>query len=106
MHSETTGNAKRLALIRIPLSEEQIAFIKERTGSEVSEAIVAGMVEAADPLQNELVGEEADALAAEIWEKNQQFVSNMEKAPQTLAAFQARIGHVLERSVPNFAYFR
>lgn len=106
MNSETNASNKRLALIRLPLSEEQKAFIKERTGSEVSEAIVAGMVDQPEALQNELVGAEADALAAEIWEKNQQFVDNMEKAPKTLAAFQARIGHILEPSVPNFAYFR
>jgi len=101
---DVTG--KRLAVIRLPLSEEQCRYIKERTGSVVTEALVSGMVSQAEPLENELAGKEAEQIAAEIWKKNQEFITNMDHAPETREAFQKRIGHHLDRSVPNFAIFR
>jgi hypothetical protein len=106
MSEEQASSDKRLAIIRLPLSEAQRRFVKERTGSEVTEALVSGMVSRDQVLENELVGEEAELIAAEIWKKNQDFVVKMKQAPKTLGAFQERIGHHLDPSVPNFAVFR
>lgn len=98
--------AKRLAILRLPLSEEQVRLVREETGAVVSEALVAGYVDTQETLQNELVGEEAKRIAEEIWAKNQSFVKNLGRDAATQVAFEEHCGHAIDPKVPNFAVLR
>jgi hypothetical protein len=97
---------KRVAVIRLPLSDEQKAFVRNATGADLTEALVAGLVDSEKTLENELVGDEASALADQIWSGNGQFIDNLSLAPKTEQAFLKKIGHELDRSIPNFAILR
>jgi hypothetical protein len=97
---------QRVAVIRLVLSEEQRTYVRQVTGADVSEALVAGLVNGDERLENEIDGPEAEAIALKIWDGNQRFIDNMKLAPKTEGAFVRRIGHELERTVPNFAILR
>ncbi len=96
----------RLALIRLELSEEQREDLATRTGKKPTEALVVGMVETDETLENELTGEADRRLAEEIWRANQRFVDKMQQAGDTLDAYQSYMGHPLETHVPNVVVFR
>lgn len=98
--------AQRLAILRLPLSEDQVRLVREETGAVVSEALVAGYVDTQETLQNELVGDEAKKIAEEIWAKNQSFVKNLDRDAATRTAFEEHCGHAIDPKVPNFAVLR
>ncbi|MCA3218769.1 MAG: hypothetical protein ING59_09475 [Burkholderiales bacterium] len=100
------SDTQRLAILRLPLSEKQIQLVLEETGASVSEALVAGYVDSATILENELVGDDARKIAEEIWTKNQSFVTNLNRDSGARGAFEEHCGHVIDAKVPNFAILR
>jgi hypothetical protein len=99
--------AKRIAVIRIPLTEGQKAHVRATAGgANVTEALVAGPVEQVEPLENEIVGEEAKRIAEEIWRANEIFVDKLDERPTVKTDFEEHTGHELFTDVPNVAILR
>lgn len=97
---------QRVATIRVPLTEEQRAFIKSVTGAEVTEAVFAAPVTTAATLENELTGEADRALGEAVWASNADFLRRMDAAYAIKRAFEDHIGHTLDPKTPNVAMLR
>jgi len=95
----------RIAIVRLPLTEEQRNFVRSVTGSEVTEALVAGYA-GEERLQNEISSEDAESLAKVLWDVNTGFLKNLEGAPNIRDAFVDHMGHNLDDRTPFVAMLR
>ena len=96
----------RLAMISMPLTDEQRAQIGERTGTNPTEALVVGVVSTDEPIENELTSDADREFAQVLWDSNQQFVEAMDQSGAVLDAYVEHMGHKLHPDAPNIVWFR
>jgi hypothetical protein len=97
----------RIAILRLLLTEEQKINIRTASGgTDVTEALVAGPVDQAERLENEIIGDEARKIADEIWTANQTFVEKLGQKPRVKTEFEEHTGHELFPDIPTVAILR
>lgn len=97
---------KRIAVVHIPLSDQQKALIRSLTGADLHEVVMAGLVSQHESLENELTSETDRVLGEAIWHSNADFMRHMNNAYETKKAFEKQIGHQLDPQAPAIAALR
>jgi len=96
----------RVRVIRIALTPEQRLRIREATGEDVVEAVLAAPVAHNEPLTNELCSAEEQELGSMLWNGNDTFFSVMSDSPEAARAFERRFEHVPDPRWPVLTVLR
>jgi hypothetical protein len=95
----------RIAIVSLPLTDEQRSFVRSVTGAEVKEALVAGYA-GEERLTNEISTEDAEGFAKVLWDVNSGFLKSLENTPTIRDAFVDHMGHNLDSRTPFVAMLR
>lgn len=89
--------------IRVPLTESQREMIRQATGEDVHEAIVAAPTDSEMPLESEAV---LGAGAQILWDGTASFLRNLGCYPTIQAGYEEYIEHPVDPNEPAIAVLR
>jgi len=96
----------KVRVVRVPLNKEQRETIRNQTGEDVTEAIFATTVTHDEPLENEFLGKEAEALGDVLWSGNAVFCDKITGSPGTKESFERYAEHNLDPRFPSLTILR